>query len=144
MIVRLERGIFYRLWRQMPWWLWGVKERYIFKKCRFLGFCLNEWMGIVMSEGRADTILCPLNIFFFLFLFFPMTIEWISSLVTPGEKLGLWYISTASSCSLSLEPSCSQNCQLWSLFHLLTWSETDPQAWRFSRIAWTRWVYQSV
>ena len=27
---------------------------------------MNEWMGIVMSEGRADTILCPLNIFFFL------------------------------------------------------------------------------
>ena len=65
--------------------------------------------------------------FFFLFLFFPMTIEWISSLVTPGEKLGLWYVSTASSCSLSLEPSSSQKCQLWSLLHPLTWSETHPQ-----------------
>ena len=56
-----------------------------------------------------------------------MTIEWISSLVTPGEKLGLWYVSTASSCSLSLEPSSSQKCQLWSLLHPLTWSETHPQ-----------------
>ena len=85
-------------------------------------------MGIVISGGGADTTLFPLNIFvFFIFLFFPMTIEWISSLLTPGEKLGLWYISTASSCSLSLEPSSSQKCQLWSLLHPLTWSETDPQ-----------------
>ena len=56
-----------------------------------------------------------------------MTIEWISSLMTPGEKLGLWYVSTASSCSLPLEPSCSQKRQLWSLLHPLTWLETDPQ-----------------
>ena len=56
-----------------------------------------------------------------------MTIEWISSLVTPGEKLGLWYVSTASSCPLPLEPSSSQKCQLWSLLHPLTWSETHPQ-----------------
>ena len=84
-------------------------------------------MGIVISGGGADNILFPLNIFFFWFLFFPMTIEWISSLVTPGEKLGLCYVSTTSSCSLSLEPSGSQKCQLWSLPHPLTWSETDPQ-----------------
>ena len=56
-----------------------------------------------------------------------MTIEWMSSLVTPGEKLGLRYVSTASSCSLSLEPSCAQKCQLWSLLYPLTWSETDPE-----------------